>query len=235
MTLIHQKEDIEMKKLLSLVLVLMLVLSAFALAESGSVTGEWYADFYGSVYTLTLNEDGTYVLNTGFEEDETGPWALDGDQLVIGSGDDSAAFAYDGESLTMALDEEVYMVFTREMPATFEPAAPVADATLDDFAGTWTAYKCGVNGMYFDQDGIVDLFGSDMTFIIEGDTMTTPALDEETPAEVNALTLEEGLVTIISNNGDEPEGWITYLEDDTIALSLNFPESELVLYLSRAE
>ena len=83
--------------------------------------------------------------------------------------------------------------------------------------------------------GIVDLFGSDMTFIIEGDTMTTPALDEETPAEVNALTLEEGLVTIISNNGDEPEGWITYLEDDTIALSLNFPESELVLYLSRAE
>ena len=158
MTLIHQKEDIEMKKLLSLVLVLMLVLSAFALAESGSVTGEWYADFYGSVYTLTLNEDGTYVLNTGFEEDETGPWALDGDQLVIGSGDDSSAFAYDGESLTMALDEEVYMVFTREMPATFEPAAPVADATLDDFAGTWTAYKCGVNGMYFDQDGIVDLF-----------------------------------------------------------------------------
>ena len=54
-----------MKKLLSLVLVLMLVLSAFALAESGSVTGEWYADFYGSVYTLTLNEDGTYVLGPG--------------------------------------------------------------------------------------------------------------------------------------------------------------------------
>ena len=45
-----------MKKLLSLVLALMMVLGCAAMAED--VTGTWYADMFGMPVTLEVNEDG---------------------------------------------------------------------------------------------------------------------------------------------------------------------------------
>ena len=57
-----------------------LMTNVFASAED--VTGEWYADMYGMVMVLTLNEDGSYAMDM-MGEIEEGTWVLEGETLTM--------------------------------------------------------------------------------------------------------------------------------------------------------
>ena len=83
-----------MKKILSAMTALILILSvlcAGALAEAADITGKWYASLFGISVTMSLNEDGSYVLQMDMEDEEPseGTWEFDGAALVMDKGSDT--------------------------------------------------------------------------------------------------------------------------------------------------
>lgn len=134
-----------MKKILSAMTALILILSvlcAGALAEAADITGEWYASLFGISVTMSLNEDGSYVLQMDMEDEEPseGTWEFDGAALVMDKGSDTEmTLTYDPEAVSFCAEQDgIEFLFTREMPVAFEAAPVRADAAIEEFAGAWT-------------------------------------------------------------------------------------------------
>ena len=102
-----------MKKVLSLVLALsMLLLCACASADTNYL-GDWYADLFGTELKLTLNADGTYI-NSG-DNAEGGTWESDASGIICDKGTaDELPLAYDAKANTLTGDVSgVALVFSR--------------------------------------------------------------------------------------------------------------------------
>lgn len=102
-----------MKKVLSLVVTLsMLLLCACASADTNYI-GDWYADLFGRELKLTLNADGTYI-NSG-DNAEGGVWEADASGIICDKGTaDELPLAYDAQSNTLTGDVSgVALVFGR--------------------------------------------------------------------------------------------------------------------------
>lgn len=102
-----------MKKVLSLVVTLsMLLLCACASADTNYI-GDWYADLFGTELKLTLNADGTYI-NSG-DNAEGGVWEADASGIICDKGTaDELPLAYDAQSNTLTGDVSgVALVFSR--------------------------------------------------------------------------------------------------------------------------
>lgn len=102
-----------MKKVLSLVVTLsMLLLCACASADTNYI-GDWYADLFGRELKLTLNADGTYI-NSG-DNAEGGVWEADASGIICDKGTaDELPLAYDAQSNTLTGDVSgVALVFSR--------------------------------------------------------------------------------------------------------------------------
>ena len=100
-----------MKKILSAMTALILILSvlcAGALAETADITGKWYASLFGISVTMSLNEDGSYVLQMDMEDEEPseGTWEFDGAALVMDkSSDTEMTLTYDPEAVSFCAEQ----------------------------------------------------------------------------------------------------------------------------------
>lgn len=229
-----------MKKLLAVLLSMTLLLSSLccgALAEAADITGEWYASLFGITMTMTVNEDGTYLLSLPGEEDTTGAWTLNDSSLVLDPGtDNEAAFAYDGESLSANFDD-VDFIFTREPVAAFEPAAARTDAALEEFAGVWGTTLIDMMGMQLEPA----MAGLTLTATIDGTNVTL--LLDMGDAGSDELAGEAVFADAMLTLGEEPETeddeaaiWqLALLEDGSMSIVGSMLGISLTFYMSPAE
>lgn len=205
-----------MKKLLSLVLALAMLLGCVAFAEGVDYTGTWVLTgaeaegvqmgpsmlaMIGLGMTMTLNADGTMTMATmGLEE--AGTWAATATGIAITDETGTLEAVYQNEILAMEQDGAV-MMFTREgaAPAIDEAAGPVAQANVDPeaFEGQWLLTKVSMMGMDLpaDQMGVyMALVLADGVGIV-GDNDTE---DGSIQTQSVAYTVEEieGLGTVIA-------------------------------------
>lgn len=209
-----------------------LMTNVFAAAEE--VAGEWYADMYGMVMTLTLNEDGTYAMDI-MGEIEEGTWDLEGETLTMDKGTEvEMTLAYDGETL-YAADEEMEMTFGREPIEVFVPAEPNAEAVLEDYAGEWGANNVYAFGMtvpleMMEMEGFyLTIEDTKVDFMLKGGFMFGEA---ETELEAEYA---EGALTFTLPAANEYSEDTVYtaqlLVDGTLSVSTMMMEDELIFYM----
>ncbi len=226
-----------MKKLLSLIMALCLLLSCTAFAED-DMTGDWFADMFGQLAILTIADDATYSMEVMGDSDE-GVWVLEGETLYLDKGTDvETALAYDADACTLSVDlgDEMMIVFGREMPVFFTPAEARTDATVEEYAGSWTATFVDFFGML----APVDAAGMTMTLTIEG-TNATMALNmgEEEP---DVATIEgafaDGILTLTIPAESELEEdavfTVKLLVDGTMSCEFSMMGMPVVFYLEAA-
>lgn len=216
-----------MKKLFSILLTLVLALSAmsFAAAEAADIAGTWYLNqaeaegialdpaMLGLDMTLILNADGSCVLSMMGDSEQTS-WAVSGSQITIGSGAETITALLEGENLVIVQDE-VKLIFGKEktQTETYVPGAVRTDATAEDFKGTWSVWMCDMMGM---QVPVASL-GMGMTIIIDGDTVTIIENEgDETDTEYGTVIYENGKAIVDANTDDEIA--LHMLEDGSLAI-----------------
>ena len=201
---------------------------------SEEVVGEWYAEMYGMVMTLTLDESGEYALDMAGEV-ETGTWELDGETLTMDKGTEAEmTFAYDGATL-YAADEEMEMTFGREAIEVFVPAEPNAEAVLEDYAGEWGAHNVYAFGMtvpleMMEVEGFyLTIEDTKVDFMLKGGFMFGEA---ETELEAE---FADGALTFTLPAQDEYSEDSVYtaqlLVDGTMSVSTAMMEDELIFYM----
>ena len=223
-----------MKKILALVLALTMMMGCTALAED--LTGAWYGDMFGMPMNLTLNADGTYTIDIMGEADE-GTWVQEGEGIIMDKGTEGELPAvYDAANNTLTVSQEgMEVVFGREAVEVFVPAEPKADATIEEFAGSWEAAN-----MYF-MDMLVptEFAGMSMKLDIEG-TLVTMILNlgEETD---DVATLEgvfaDGAITLTIPATDmtaETVFVVKLLQDGTLSCEFDMAGMTVIFYLNPA-
>lgn len=153
-----------MKKILSLLLALAMMLGCFAFAEGVDYTGTWVLTgaeasgvqmgpdmlaMLGMDMTMVLNADGSVALSMmGMEE--TGTWVATENGIAITDATETVEAIYQDEKLLMNQDG-VTMMLTREgaAPALNAEAAPTVLAGVDPaaFEGSWLLTTASVMGM----------------------------------------------------------------------------------------
>ena len=151
-----------MKKLLSILLALTLLLGALAFSEEviipeidmesyeyyempvpleQRIRGEWYTSFQGLAVKLTLDE-GAYTLEfPGTGKDSAGAWEIKDGMLYL-EGNEAPLLPLDSALIWSAVN----LVFSREQPVTYTPAEVYADAQAETFNGFWRAHFTQVGG-----------------------------------------------------------------------------------------
>ena len=221
-----------MKKILSLVLALLMMLGCAALAED--LTGAWYGDLFGMTATMTLAAEGTYTMELMGDVDE-GSWVLEGNTLYMDKGTEAeVSMVYDADTNTLNMDMEgMVIVFGREAAAAFVPAEPKADATVEDFAGSWKA----ANVNFMDMLVPTDFAGMNMTLTIEG-TTAVMALnmgeEEDDVATINGA-YADGVLTLTipaENEYSEDVNFIVkILQDGTMSCEFSMMGMPVIFYL----
>ncbi|MBR5009747.1 MAG: hypothetical protein IKY06_03810 [Clostridia bacterium] len=151
-----------MKKLLSILLALTLMLCALALGEEvivpepdmesyeyyempvpleQAVLGEWYASFQGLAVKLTLEEDAYTLEFPGTGKGSAGAWEIKDGMLYL-EGNEAPLLPLD----TTLIWSAVNLVFSREQPVTYVPAEVFTDAQAELFNGWWRAHFTQVGG-----------------------------------------------------------------------------------------
>lgn len=228
--------ETKMKKTLSVLLLaaLMLVALCGAMAEAADVTGAWYASVFGMTMTLTLNEDGSYLMEMIDEEPETGDWKLDGETLIMDEGTEAeTTLVCDGTSMTLDLGEGLEVVFTREPIAAFEPSPARTDATLEEYAGEWVCTMLSTMGAQVSPD----LMGVEMSMSIDGEgvVMTLGMFEEPITVELTAAFADGALTLVFPSEyegGEDNVFTIQLLEDGSMSVETVMYEEAFTFYLS---
>ena len=225
-----------MKKTLSVLLLAALMLAALcgAMAEVADVTGAWYASVFGMTMTITLNEDGSYLMEMIDEEPETGVWKLDGETLIMDEGTEAeTALAYDGTSMTLDLGEGLEVVFTREPIAAFEPSPARTDATLEEYAGEWICTMLSTMGAQVSPE----LMDVEMSLSIDGENvvMTLGMFEEPITVELTAAFADGALTLVVPSEyegGEDNVFTVQLLEDGGMSVETVMYEEAFTFYLS---
>lgn len=229
-----------MKKILSAMTALILILSvlcAGALAEAADITGEWYASLFGISVTMSLNEDGSYVLQMDMEDEEPseGTWEFDGAVLVMDKGSDTEmTLNYDPEAVSFCAEQDgIEFLFTREMPVAFEAAPVRADAAIEEFAGAWTCTLIDAMGIQAPPE-MMDMYAG---VTIEGSSVTLAIPDLLSSEEVTVeCTFADGALTAIvpseSEYIDDMAFTIQLLEDGSMSIATSFLDEPMVFYMT---
>ena len=222
-----------MKKILTAIMALMMLALMATGAMAEDVLGDWYAEVYGMVAKLTLNADGTYLLDLGGAAE--GTWVLEGDALYVDKGTETeGVLAYDAAA--QVLDMAGEMIFGRDVLVAWAPAAVRAEAALADFEGVWSASNVDCFGALLPVDAagvymdavitgtavsVTINFIEPETFegeaVLEGNalTMNVPAKDEYSSDSVFTMNaLEDGMIAITTELFSEPATF--YLERPTM-------------------
>jgi hypothetical protein len=218
-----------MIKKLTAILLSLLMLGAFATAQSVDYTGIWYlvsiesqgitlspADM-GMELTMNLNADGTGTASSTGEGDTAATWVLDGDTLIVTADDSPLSLTMNEEGQLVAELEGNTMYFDRE-PATpsFVPAAEVLVEDIAAFNGTWTITMVNAFGLVIPFSAMAqmgDVGLADGNVIIQDGSVTTfGALEPETGA------LVDGKLVITSPMGETLGKTLSMLEDGTMLI-----------------
>lgn len=231
-----------MKKLLSVLLVLIMLFAACAWAEGADLTGEWYLveatmggisinpAMLGMDMFLVLNADGTASMGqTLGEESETaeGTWARTETGIEITAGETTTPFVLDGDQLKMEIDEENAMVFGREKPVAAALPAPVAAESEDAFLGTWTASQASMLGMTVPAEAA----GMAMTLTVEPGKAF---MDTDGEIEEMATAFTDGALIMTETVMGEIKAQLT--EDGGLCMEVLLSEGSLMsIYFVKAE
>ena len=143
-----------MKKLISLILVMLLICMALPAMADEEVTGDWYlktmkmgdqeydAAAIGYVITMTLNADGTMAMAMPGEEPVLGTWTLEGDKITV-TADDSPVEGTVSEGMIILAEDGGEMIFTREAVEAIALAEVKAAGSAEEFYGDWTSVYVG--------------------------------------------------------------------------------------------
>ena len=180
-----------MKKLLTIILSIVLLLPALILAESetlapeAALTGDWFGETQGMILQLTLKEDGSYTAafpaRAGSEA--AGTWAFRDGFLYL-DGSDVPAVNVLGEDVLKWTELDTFL--RREAPLVYTPAEPAADVPSDVYNGTWKALYVSAEGAML----MADTLGEPTGAYIEGTNvaLTGPLTGEA----VLEMTFAEG-------------------------------------------
>ena len=95
------------------------------------VLGDWYGDYAGLVFSLSLAEDLNYAAVFPGAEPKTGQWALTDGYIVLDENERDSLLPLSGGLLWGDL------LLTREKPEAYVPAEVLADAEEGAFDGFW--------------------------------------------------------------------------------------------------
>ena len=103
-----------MKKLLSLILVMCMALTAVSSLAEGDLTGTWYLNSLGMcAASIEINAEGTCAVTASTEngeERQEGTWTLDGDNPVLTVGEQNLPMTWDGETLSLDMQAILALV-----------------------------------------------------------------------------------------------------------------------------
>lgn len=161
-----------MKKLLSLLLALAMLLGCTAFAEGVDYTGTWVLTGIEAMgmqmgpnalqansmdFTMTLNADGTAVL-TAMGEAENGTWVLTETGISITDATEMTMNVVYQDEVLVVEESGQKMMFTREGAAPAIADAPAATilANVDpkEFEGQWLLTKTSMMGMEFPAESL---------------------------------------------------------------------------------
>ena len=209
-----------MKKILSLLLALAMMLGCVAFAEGVDYVGTWVLTgaesdgvqmgpstlaAVGMDMKVVVNADGTVTLSMmGMEE--SGTWAATENGIAITDSTETVEIAYQNEMLLMD-QSGVTMMLTREGAATaiVEAEGPTALAGVDPvaFEGQWLLTTANVMGMEMPVDGL----GLYMALVLsQGDALfaTTDDNGEIVTEQVSYTVAEvDGMGTVCTIIGQD--------------------------------
>ena len=224
-----------MKKLFSLVLVLCMACMMIPAVAEDSIAGEWYASLGGVTMTMNLAEDGTAAITMpGSEDAAAGSWVLDGEKITITIEDSPAEGTYADGTITLG-DEDMTMVFTREMPKAIEIAAVNTAAAAEDFEGTWEIVYVGYDGTVVDASAAGEQLPG---LVVENGAMKFTG--DSSLAKVfgtNALpmTFADGALSMSVALGETSYGLkLEMLEDGMLSLTASMGDMSVNMYFVKA-
>ena len=224
-----------MKKLFSLVLVLCMACMMIPAVAEDSIAGEWYASLGGMTMALNLAEDGTAEMTMpGSENAAAGSWVLDGEKITITIEDSPAEGTYADGTITLG-DEDMTMVFTREMPKAIEIAAVNTAAAAEDFEGTWEIVYVGYDGTVVDASAAGEQLPG---LVVENGAMKFTG--DSSLAKVfgtNALpmTFADGALSMSVALGETSYGLkLEILEDGMLSLTASMGDMSVNMYFVKA-
>lgn len=221
-----------MKKTLAMLLIAVLLPFAAVNAGAEDLTGNWYADLFGLIFTMELRADGTLTLTSSDQNSAEGTWAVDGDQLYLNKGQaDETTLTISEGRLSNPLQG---LNFGREPIEAFIPPTAVKAEKAEDFGGVWKLNLVSTGGM-----------------TLSGETALSAVQSGGAAVKDDTLVFENGAVRLFGAPMPEPfefvEGHLFAasphedFEDLTQAIELN-DDGSLVLrmagfdyYFNRAE
>jgi len=234
---------------MTVILLCLLMMSTFVMAETTDLTGTWYlsaveaggfsvhpADVGVTMYIITLNEDGTGTWTVG--SDASKPpvnWVMVGETLRI-SDPDSVIWDLTptGDGNLLAKGEQMNMIFGREAPGpAFVPAPASAAANVAEFDGTWNITKVNFSGVIVPFSSMAQYGWNDGTVIVENGSFTMQGSEMLGLAVKDEVgTLKDGKLIFPSLTGDKDrELAMSLLEDGTVSVDYY----SVVLYCEKAD
>ncbi len=227
-----------MKKIFSGIIAMILLISVLctgAMSESADITGDWYADFYGMTMTMTLNEDGSYIMLMDIDDEDSseGTWEFDGNNLIMDKGSETEIIlSYDPEAASLYVEQDgMEFLFTRDVPVVFEAAPARTDATIEEFAGAWTCTLIDAMGL----QAPPELMEINMSARIEGSSVTLvmpEMLDED--VTLDGIFADGTLTVTVPAESEYSEDMvftIQLLEDGTMSIATSFVDELMVFYM----
>ena len=242
-----------MKKLISLILVMLLICMAIPTMAEEDVTGDWYlktmkmgdqeydAASIGYVIVMTLNADGSATMampTTG--ESSTGTWTLDGDKITVTIDDDPVEGTVSEGAIVLEQDGGE-MVFTRDEVSTITLAEVKAAESAEEFYGDWTCVYLEMEGKVMDiaivEMGIphVSISENGLEFYDEDDGTLTLVLKMN---KLDAPVFAEGKLAVkAAADALNPNFAVDaeLLEDGMLKLTVVADNSPMILYFIPAE
>ena len=128
-----------MKKIISLLLVICAALTLNTSVAEEDILGEWYANYYGLVMTMTLNADGDATIHIqDMGEVGTAAWVLDGSKFALTEKETGniTEGEYKNEKITLKGEGAIYE-FKREPITPIRLAEVNPEAASEEFEGKW--------------------------------------------------------------------------------------------------
>lgn len=241
-----------MKKLISLILVMLLICMAIPTMAEEDITGDWYlktmksgdqeydAASIGYVIVMTLNADGSAVMTMPGQEPVTGTWTLEGNKITV-TADDTPVEGTVSEGAIILEQDGMEMVFSRDEVSAITLAEVKAAESAEEFYGNWTCVYLEMEGKVMEISIVgmgvpsVAISENGMEFFDEGDGTLTLVLKMN---KLGAPVFAEGKLAVkAAADALNPNFTVDaeLLEDGMLKLTLVSNDSPMILYFTPAE
>ena len=241
-----------MKKLISLILVMLLICMAIPTMAEEDITGDWYlktmksgdqeydAASIGYVIVMTLNADGSAVMTMPGQEPVTGTWTLEGNKITV-TADDTPVEGTVSEGASILEQDGMEMVFSRDEVSAITLAEVKAAESAEEFYGNWTCVYLEMEGKVMEISIVgmgvpsVAISENGMEFFDEGDGTLTLVLKMN---KLGAPVFAEGKLAVkAAADALNPNFTVDaeLLEDGMLKLTLVSNDSPMILYFTPAE